>query len=103
MKFLTNYLDDSHPCAQPKFVLAEGKIGCFAIIPAWYHDHSTGECKEYTYDGCSKNANHFATKADCDKTCAEWHEAHKDHHHGSSHKHSDDCNHEHDHEHHHHH
>lgn len=80
-----------------------------ATIPRWYHDHSNGLCREMSYDGCNKNANHFESKEKCDETCAKWHEEHKGHDHGSSHKHSDDCNHEHKdghehgHEHHHHH
>lgn len=96
---ISQLIDDSHPCAQPKYQLQEGKVGCFAAIPRWYHNHATGKCEPLTYDGCNKNANNFETKEDCEKTCDEWHEAHKDHHHQStSHE---DCDHDgHGHEHH---
>lgn len=73
-----------------------------ADIKRWYHDHTAGDCKEFSYDGCNKNENNFETKDACDKACGEWHEAHKDHHHGSSHTHTGDCEHGHDHAHHHH-
>lgn len=77
---------NSHPCAQPLFKLGTDQVGCFAEIPRWYHDHTTGECKTFNYDGCNKNENHFETKEDCDKTCGEWHKEHKDHHHGHNHE-----------------
>lgn len=58
-----------------------------ALIQRWYHNHATGQCEPFDYDGCSKNDNHFKTKAECDETCGAWHEAHKDHHHGHGHHH----------------
>ncbi|KAJ6641809.1 Kunitz-type serine protease inhibitor B1 [Pseudolycoriella hygida] len=78
-----SHRDELHPCAQPKFELTEGQIACLAHISAWYHDHPSGECKEYFYDGCNKSKNHFESKEQCDKTCADWHQEHKDHHYGS--------------------
>lgn len=78
------------------YELPKDAPGCLALIPRFYHDHASGQCKEFSYDGCNKNENHFETKEECEKTCGEWHEAHKDHDHGS-HAHSADCEHGHDH------
>ena len=91
---ISSQIDDSHPCAQPKYKLQEGKVGCFAAIPRWYHNHLTGECESLTYDGCNKNANNFETKEDCKKTCDEWHEAHKDHQHQHKSSSHEDCDHD---------
>lgn len=106
-------IDDSHPCAQPKFQLAKDARGCHAIIQRWYHNHATGKCEELEYDGCNQNENNFLTKEDCEKTCNEWHQQHKDHHHQRSehgdcqhghgnHEHHEGHEHGHDHEHGHH-
>lgn len=87
------------PCALPLFKLGEDQVACYADIKRWYHNHATGECEEFSYDGCNKNANHFETKEECDKECADWHKAHAGHDHAShdhakSHDHEHECKHE---------
>ncbi|XP_031618973.1 histidine-rich glycoprotein-like [Contarinia nasturtii] len=88
--------DDSHPCAQPLYKLNDNKVGCLADIKKWYHNHASGKCEEFSFDGCPehKNDNHFETEEECNKTCDEWHAQHKDHHHQEEHG---DCKHGHDH------
>lgn len=90
--------------------MRKDQVACLALIQRWYHNHETGQCEPFDFDGCNKNENHFETKEECDKTCGAWHEAHKDHHHGhhghhghghehgKSHDHSN-CQHGHEHSH----
>lgn len=89
MNFETDEHGAKHACDQGLFTLADGEIGCLATIPRWYHDHASGECKEFSYNGCAKNDNHFETKEECDTKCKAWHEEHKghDHSHGEHHHH----------------
>lgn len=102
LKFIRIDEDHDSPCLQPLFELPKDQPACLADIPRFYHDHASGECKQFSYDGCNKNANHFESKEECDKTCSAWHEAHKNHDHGKAHEHSGDCKHgKHDHDHHH--
>lgn len=104
VRFLVFYFGlDSHACAQPLYTFADNKPACLALIKRWYHNHASGKCEEFFYDGCNKNENHFETIDDCKKTCDEWHKEHKDHHHGTTHEH-DHSQHStaHDHSHHHH-
>lgn len=89
-------LDDSHACAQPKNE-GSSEPACLALITKWYHNHATGKCEEFFYNGCGGNANNFDTEEKCKETCDEWHEKHKDHHHGHSHADHGDCHHDHDH------
>jgi len=42
---------------------------CDAIVPAWWHNPTTGICEPFTYGGCEGNANHFASRAACQATC----------------------------------
>lgn len=78
---------ETHACDQGLYTLPEGAIGCLAAIPRWYHDHDSGECKEFTYDGCSKNDNNFETQEDCNAKCKAWHDEHKGHKHSHGHEH----------------
>lgn len=84
---LTDENGDTHACDQGLYVLPKDEIGCLATIPRWYHDHASGECKEFSYDGCKKNENNFETKDECDTKCKAWHEEHKGHQHTHGHSH----------------
>lgn len=62
-------------CIQP--LLEDHEPGCTAKISRWYHDHNNGgDCRQFTYNGCKKNDNHFETKDECDKECSDWHKSH---------------------------
>ena len=42
---------------------------CRMAVPRWYFNNNTGQCTQFTYGGCNKNANNFNTKEDCKKRC----------------------------------
>lgn len=80
------------PCAQP---LNNGSNKCNESQKRWYHNHSSGDCEEFTYSGCDGNQNNFESKGACDTECAKWHEEHKDHHHQHGHEHHSQHQHHH--------
>lgn len=45
---------------------------CRAMHRRWYHDASTGECKQFIYGGCDGNENQFKTKKECEDFCKNW-------------------------------
>ncbi|XP_048259425.1 papilin-like [Haliotis rufescens] len=57
--------------SQPRDVcIQEAKAGqCYASIPKWYYDYSSGVCREFSYGGCNGNENNFNTKEECDTFC----------------------------------
>lgn len=88
--FLIDENGEKHACDQGLYEPTGSDLACLATIPRWYHDHASGECKEFSYNGCTKNDNNFESKEECDNKCKAWHEEHKghDHSHGhSSHEH----------------
>ncbi|RCN28500.1 Kunitz/Bovine pancreatic trypsin inhibitor domain protein [Ancylostoma caninum] len=42
---------------------------CLALFIKYGFDKAAGKCVEFTYGGCSGNANRFDTLADCQKRC----------------------------------
>lgn len=42
---------------------------CSRSFPQWYYDSTYGECLEFTYGGCSGNANRFSSKESCEGQC----------------------------------
>jgi hypothetical protein len=42
---------------------------CEALIPRWHFDPAAGECRPFIWGGCGGNANSFAKREDCEKTC----------------------------------
>ncbi|EYC23629.1 hypothetical protein Y032_0015g2753 [Ancylostoma ceylanicum] len=42
---------------------------CLALFRKYGFDKSAGKCVEFTYGGCSGNANRFDTLAACKKRC----------------------------------
>ncbi|XP_046445127.1 papilin-like isoform X2 [Daphnia pulex] len=42
---------------------------CEGNYPSWYHDTTTGSCKQFRYGGCLGNTNRFSTREDCNQQC----------------------------------
>lgn len=48
----------------------EKEVGlCRALIPRFFYDYSSSECKFFNYGGCGGNANNFETFEECQLTC----------------------------------
>lgn len=42
---------------------------CDAYFERWYHDPSTGLCRQFIYGGCGGNENNYETFEQCQKAC----------------------------------
>jgi len=42
---------------------------CDAKILAWYFDHDSEQCRNFTYSGCGGNDNRFETEEECVSQC----------------------------------
>ncbi|XP_077535962.1 uncharacterized protein LOC144148277 [Haemaphysalis longicornis] len=52
-------------CAQPK------RPGpCYGVLPMWYYDADSRECRNFTYGGCEGNDNRFESREHCEERCA---------------------------------
>ena len=51
-------------CDQPK-----DPGPCYAHIPRYYYDSSSGQCEEFIYGGCLGNSNRFLTQKECEQAC----------------------------------
>ena len=55
---------DNSTCNQPKF-----PGPCRGMFTKYYYNKDKNSCQMFIYGGCNANANNFATKEDCEKTC----------------------------------
>ena len=53
-------------CDQPK-----DPGPCYAHIPRYYYDSSSGQCEEFIYGGCLGNSNRFVTQKECEQACVQ--------------------------------
>ncbi|XP_052004070.1 thrombin inhibitor hemalin-like isoform X2 [Xyrauchen texanus] len=42
---------------------------CRGLVPRYFFDHKSQECKQFFYGGCFGNANNFNTKKECQTRC----------------------------------
>jgi len=42
---------------------------CRAAMTQFYFNKESGQCEKFTYGTCGGNANRFATRESCQKTC----------------------------------
>nr|XP_061799788.1 tissue factor pathway inhibitor-like [Nerophis lumbriciformis] len=56
--------DDKNPCDLPQ---VEGP--CRALMPRFYFDSKSRQCKHFYYGGCFGNANNFFSMAACEEKC----------------------------------
>jgi hypothetical protein len=59
--------DDPLRCLEAK------KVGeCRALIPSYFYDTTTKQCKRFGYGGCHGNRNRWDKKEDCERVCQMW-------------------------------
>ncbi|XP_026549755.1 BPTI/Kunitz domain-containing protein-like, partial [Notechis scutatus] len=42
---------------------------CKEKMQRWFYDPKNKRCKKFTFTGCKANANHFKTRAECQRKC----------------------------------
>lgn len=62
--FLLVVEKETNPCLQPA---RQGR--CRGLIPRFYFDAKTNECKSFKYGGCGGNGNNFKTVEECETAC----------------------------------
>ena len=43
---------------------------CYSDLLRFFYDHESGECRAFTYGGCSGNSNNFETQEECYEFCS---------------------------------
>ena len=42
---------------------------CFALIPRYFFNATTGKCEMFTYGGCGGNGNNYRSLQECSQQC----------------------------------